>query len=251
MSKRSRAGQGQWEREHARSRQPKRAKRGNGGFGPRPLETISEMKYFDSFLDDDTVNISTSWLDTEVDPATLLTLFVPQEGNDINNRVGRKVCVQSLKIRGMIKVAAQPNLTVPPDGRSVRIIVYMDSQTNAAQSQGEQVMAAPGAAVADLTYSTFMNLANLGRFRILKDLWVSIDNPNVSFDGTNLEANGQLRRFKCNIKFRDSITVNFNATNGGTIADIVDNSFHVIAMRTINAPTTTISYQCRVGYKDR
>jgi len=117
--------------------------------------TVGESKYFDTFLSASAVPESTDWTGTEKDPVTLLTLFAPQEGSDINQRVGRKVSVYKIHLKGYIQTTVTQNsddVFAPP---STRCILYIDQQSNKLQSQGEDIMGAPGAATAPLVASTF------------------------------------------------------------------------------------------------
>ena len=72
---------------------------------PRAIGAInmSEYKYFTSDLINSLVSPSTGWAGGEHDPATANTLFSPTEGNDINNREGRRVAIRGLRIRGIIE----------------------------------------------------------------------------------------------------------------------------------------------------
>ncbi len=229
----------------------------------------SEHKYLDSFLQGAALTSATGWLGTEFDPATDNTLFVPVEGNDINNRVGRKVTLRSLRIRGNISIARQANQTATDAAMHVRMIVYQDMQTNAAQAQGEDLMALPGGATGLLAVNTFQSLNNLGRFKVLKDKIMNIGNPNMVWDGTNVEQNvsfqvfiepgndpdlinsqGLIRPFKITCKFRKPVDIRFNITNGGSVADIIDNSFHLIINASSIELAPVVSYQCRGMYTD-
>lgn len=211
----------------------------------------SEIKYFDSLLDDTAVATSMDWTGTELDPATLNTLFAPTEGSGISNRVGRKVMVKGIRIRGILKYVNEINLTLGVEPTTIRLIMFMDQQTNGTQAQGEQLMQPPATADADLVTLSMMNLGSLGRFRVLKDTTLTVQNPNTTYDGTNIETNGLNRTFKWNVSFKNPIEINFNATNGGTVADIVDNSFHIIAAKGETTSNLILSYYCRTSYIDR
>ncbi len=147
----------------------------------------TEHKYYDDFLSAAALTSATGWLGTEFDPATTNCLFAPQEGNDINNRVGRKVTVKSIRLRGSINVPLQVDQTTADAGSEFRVILVQDMQTNAAQMQGEDLMALPGAATGLLAVNTFQSLNNLGRFKVIKDKTYTLQNPNIVYDGTNLE----------------------------------------------------------------
>lgn len=50
--------------------------------------------------------------------------------------------------------------------------------------------------------------------------------------------------------FRVPIDVHFNATNGGTVADIVDHSLHFICVADTITMVPTVAYYTRVSYKE-
>jgi len=217
----------------------------------RGVYAQGEMKYFDSFLSAAAVAEGTAWTGTELDPATLNTLFCPQEGAAINQRIGRKVKLYKIKIRGFITTAAEPDQADILNAPSVRILLVHDMQTNSTQMQGEEVMATPGGATTALTASVFQNTANFGRFRVLKD---KVYRPSIVTAGTDgastTSQNVSQIPFKYTINYKAGIDVMFNATNGGSVADIVNNSWHVIGTKSNANFVTSISYQCRCCYKE-
>lgn len=210
----------------------------------------SESKYFDSFRQQVAVAEPSSWAGTEIDPATLNTLFCPTEGSDIDNRVGRKVQVYKLAIRGIINtptISDFPDIELAP---SFRIIIFQDKQTNGVQAQGEELMET-AAASTDVVITGFQNRANFGRFKVLKDLVLRPRIITSMTDGTATSSQGvSAIHFKVTVKFKKPVVVKFNATNGGTVGDIVDNSFHMIAVSTSTSFASQLSYTCRGYYKD-
>lgn len=214
---------------------------------------VTERKYYDSYLAPTALSSANTWAGSEIDPAATLCLFAPQEGADINNRIGRKVNIVSIKIRGFIQCASQTAQSSCDYGTSCRVILYVDNQTNAAQAQGEDLMADPGAADPFLCGMTFQNTNNFGRFKSLRDKTYVLQNPAVgrSTDGANVVIqNGLVKNFKLSYRFRKPFSVKFNSTNGGTVADIVDNSLHLIARVSNTGMAPSICYQCRVVYTD-
>lgn len=216
----------------------------------RGWAAAGETKYFDTFLNASALPSATTWAGSMMDPATFLTLCCPVKGTGINNRIGREIEVKKIKIRGNFVVPAQANQTATDAATCMRLLLVQDMQTNAAQMAGETLMADPGAGDSRLTVSTFQNLDSLGRFRVLKDKNFTIQNPNMSFDGTNMEQNGLIVNFKMTHTFKTPVKVRFNATDGGSVADIVDNSFHLVATSAQAGLAPNLSYQCRVSYKD-
>jgi len=214
---------------------------------------ITEHKYYDTELSGGAVNqIITTWASTEEDPTTINTLFAPVMGTNFNQRIGRKVQVKSIRIRGFINVAKQTNQVASNEGTCIRLIIFQDQQTNGTQAQGEQVILSSNdlGSVAGPAISMFQNAENFGRFRVLKDKTYRLQDPNFSWDGTNMEVNGLVIPFKYTFKFRKPVPVQFNQGNAGTIADVVTNSWHVLCAQNDVDLQATVNYKCRVMYVD-
>lgn len=209
----------------------------------------TETKYFDGQRIGITVVADESWAGTEVDLATFNTLFCPAVGAAFNQRIGRKVFLRKLVVRGILQQAAQAAQTGADQGITVRLVLFQDMQTNAVQAQGEELML-PSVAANDIAIPcAFQNPANFGRFRVLKDKTFTIGDANISWNGTNMSQQGINKTFKFVVRFREPVCVSFNNTNGGSVADIVDNSFHMLA----NATTTgdlTLHYNVRGYYSE-
>lgn len=216
----------------------------------RGAAVTGEMKYFDSERTSVAITASTDWTASEYDPATLNTLFVPVVGAGVNQRIGKAVKVIKIKIKGLINIPAQTNQSAADVADVVRIALVQDCQTNAAQCQGEQVFTPPTSATAFQALCAFQNVDNFGRFKVLKDKLIRLPQPIIAFDGTNIEQVGIEIPFKFTYKPRVPIVVRFNATNGGTVADIVDNSWHILASATGVTCAQTIIYNCRTCYKE-
>lgn len=223
-------------------------------FVPRSFgnpRAITERKYYTTGLASTALvnfDAGTTWAGAELDPTTTNCLFAPSTGDDYNNRDGRKVQVLAIKIKGYFRVAAQADATGSDDAALVRLALVCDKQSNATQLNAEDVFG--GIAVASLNVEQFQNPAFFGRFKVMKDKLFILQNPTMSWDGTNIEQSGLVKPFKMNHKFRKPLIVHFNGTNGGTVADIIDNSFHLIGGASNIELAPTIAYQVRVTFID-
>ncbi len=213
---------------------------------------FGEMKYFDTEHSTTAIPASTDWTGTEFPPnvGTPTTIVNPVVGAAINNRIGRKIKVHKIRVKGVINVPAQINITAGDDAALCRLAFVCDSQTNGSQAQGESIFADPTTDTALHAFSSFQSLANLGRFKVIKDKSINLQNPNLSYDGTNMESQGLTIPFKFNVLYRNPVTVSFNATNGGTIADVVDFSWCLYGLCTSAALVPAIVYQARAYYKE-
>lgn len=242
----------------------KRKKTSQGGRrgGPKRLKTrmgftsvartrgaavTGEMKYFDT-AKSGAIPASADWTGTELDPTTFNTLCVPAVGAAINQRIGKQIKVLKIKIRGFVGCAAQTGQAVQDEASYVRLCLYQDTQTNSTQAQGENVMSDGGSAA--LTALSYQNIDNFGRFRMLKDKSFMMQKPSSLWNGTNVLQGGMVTGFKWTINFKKPVVVRFNSTNGGTVADIVDNSFHIIGTTNSATLVPNIHYYSRVCYKE-
>lgn len=220
----------------------------------RGAQVTGEMKYFDSELAATAIAASADWTGTEYDPgvptASQFTLFAPAVGAGINQRIGKSANVHTVKVKGMVHVPAQANQTGADVSSVVRIALVHDTQTNAAQAQGEQIFTDPTTNENQIALCSFQQVNNFGRFKVIKDKLLQMRMPMMSWDGTNIEQQGFSIPFKFTVQYKKPIVVRFNATNGGTVADIVDNSWHIIANTDNATLVPAISYQARVCFKE-
>lgn len=213
-------------------------------------QTISDSHYFDTERTATAIpSVTTGWAGTEMDPNTsaMLTLFAPVEGNDIQNRYARKVFLKKIHIYGSINIPEQTGQAAPEAHTNVRLVLYQDCQTNASNTNVAQLVLLSGAA-SDAIHM-MMSTANFGRFKIWKDKMFTFQNAATSglAAGSTVVQSGLCKNFKMVI--RPNIWVNYNATNGGTVADIVDHSFHLLANADQIGFAPTIRYKVRSVFK--
>lgn len=222
----------------------------------------SEMKYMDGYFGPTAITaITTDWTNTEVNPASTvnlgsaavanpLNLCSPITGAALNNRIGRQIEVKKIKIHGHINVPPQTAQADADSGTKIRLILVQDMQTNGAAMQGEDLMG-PSVPNGSTQVNCFQDPKNFGRFRVLKDKMYQVSDLNIGvLAGPAVIQTGKVINFKMNVNFKQPVRVRFNATNGGTVADVVDNSFHLLAAQINSSYAATLAYYSRVCYKD-
>lgn len=243
----------------------------------RAPKIAGEMKYFDCTRTDNAIVAVTAggpWpAGAMQDPGTTLNLgaaavanplclFAPTVGSALNQRIGRSVLVRKIKVNGQIILPSSVTLATtwqsdaPYPPVKVRILLVQDMQTNATQMTPSALL--NPASDTGSTLVSYQNPNNFGRFRVLKDKYIVLDNTNfthidVPTVDVYVASQGLVRNFKFNINFKIPVKVQFNATNGGTVADIVDNSFHIICASTLDVVSPQvplINYYSRVAYKE-
>jgi len=212
-----------------------------------------EMKYFDCALAQSALVSSASWTATVRDPVltpvvNMNCLFAPTVGTGVNQRIGKACKMLKMKIKGTIIVPAQSNQTATDEGCKVRILLVEDMQTNGSQCDGADLLGTQG--TVQEAINTFQTVNNFGRFRVWKDKSYILENPNGSWDGTNIEIWGLKKQFKFNLNWRNGYNIRFGSGGAGTVGDIVDKSFHIIAMTDNLNLSPAITYCCRVCFKD-
>lgn len=227
------------------------------------LVGTGEMKYFDTEYDATAITAcGATWAaGTLANPtrtinlgdasvATPGTLFAPKVSASLNGRIGRKTYVHKIKVTGGIIVPTQTGQFGVDTATRIRIILVQDKQSNAASMTAAQLM--NGSTTAVNTISSYQNPDNFGRFKVLKEKWFTLADPNIigDFSTGSLIQSSLVRNWKLSYTFKTPVQVDFNATNGGTIADVVDNSFHILIACDNTALAPTANYYSRVTYKE-
>ncbi len=196
-----------------------------------------ELKFFDTEVTN-TV-FSATW--AALEPATTNLTAIAQ-GDGESNRDGRKYTIKSLHIKGFLETAVQESQTAPLSDILVRMVLVHDTQTNGAQLTATQVMDAGG--TDDI--NSFRNLQFTKRFRVLHDKTHRIMRNNTNEGAVNLFASAQTEYpFTINKTFKNGIQVLMSGTTAD-IANVTDNSLHLIAITTSTA--ALMNYQCRVRF---
>lgn len=198
-----------------------------------------ELKAFD--VADTAANFVTS----AGPPTVVSNLNVPINGAELYQRVGRKIYMKSLHLRGTVLNIATAVQDV------LRIIVYYDSQPNAAAPTFANLMQDSNAAAGSTVFSE-INLVNRQRFKILKDhqmITPSCTNTagvltNLAYPQTDNELN-----FDFFIKLKGLESV-FNGTNGGTIADITSGALGFVIISGVTNNSWQLTYSTRLRYYD-
>lgn len=134
-------------------------------------------------------------------------ICIPTLGTDYTNRIGRKITLKSVYIRGYVRteISGAPAAKTVASQQARFMLVY-DDQPNGALPAVTDILNT-------IDTASQLNLNNRDRFRVLKDkCW--------SFDPYLQSASASAQIFNVRIYKKLNVDVTFNATNGGTIADI-------------------------------
>lgn len=174
------------------------------------------------------------------------SLNLIQEGTGPNGRIGREVTLQSVHLRGYMKINS---FNYVPASHYVRIIVYCDTECDGLLPLNTDIIA--NAATAIQPINGYYNLTTISRFVILKDFKVTA-NPASGLYNTNIFQNvpyDSYYPFDCDIT-NLNIPLTFTGT-GATLPDIRNNNIGILAFSTDPAGAVNrLTFQHRIRYKD-
>ena len=201
-----------------------------------------ERKFFDSQTVGDA--FTTTWAAMETATTNLTAMG---QGDEESERDGRKIVIDSIHLRGFVRLAGTELNSDIPESVLCRVVLVLDQQTN-------------GATIAPLTVMdvgqtddllAFRRLDNTQRYNILWDQMFEMTSPSISHFAVDSFSNAEVRKhFTKTVVFNPPMEVNMSGTTTD-IANVKDNNIHVIGISSgqTNA-TVTLDYQCRVRFRD-
>lgn len=210
-----------------------------------------EHKFIDYTFGATTISNAAALTAGECDPATVNCLSAVAIGDNHQSRDGKKIVLESILIRGKLQRGAYENFLTPYTAinHSVFVALVLDTQTNGAQLNSEDVYINPSATQAGICLPVRNRLFS-GRFRILKCEVFKVAYETLSTnDATHASAHATTTHFDWFLPFKNGLHINFNAGTTADVANVVDNSLHVIAFTDCTTFVPTLLYNARVGYQ--
>lgn len=203
-----------------------------------PVQPKAELKCLDTGVSQAFANIAA--------PPTFVCLNPVTVGAEIYQRTGRKTYNKSLHLKGMVYPA---NGTPSGEPAFLRLVLLYDSQANAANPAIATVFKDTNAVAATNVFSE-LNLDNRERFKVLREWkWYMGRTTNVTNLGqAQLEDGSQCLIIDEFVKLKRIETI-FNATNGGTIADIQSGSLLLVPM--CDSVSTSAAWVCTLSARLR
>lgn len=240
MPKRKRAIRRNSRRTSKNSRVVKRYRKSPvGPYGYRTPVGKFEKKVYD--VDATTIQVNTT--------GDVRLLCVPVLGTDFTQRIGRRIRIRSVYIRGFIcPESAQTAITTGGNetlAQQGRMILVLDRQPNAT------VMT-----IAQLLKQAFsfsqLNLDNRDRFKVIADKTFQFQNSTKAAQASPTLIGTYGSNYRIKLFKKLNIPVQFNSTNGGTIADISSNALYMVWIGSQAAGTTDLnaSLTTRVRFDD-
>jgi len=195
-----------------------------GGWA-NPSRMIGELKFTDVGTRSDNITASVSTFTT---PGGVFLLNGLAPGSSANQRIGRKVVMKSVYLRGYFAMGATST-----GGSPFRVLVVYDKQANATAFATTDVLVQDDFRAAN-------NISNRDRFVVLADRM-------VDYIGTGDKTVAHFEIFK-----KINLETMFNAGSAGSIGDITSGSIYVMFAQTgfIATAPATVNWFSRVRYTD-
>jgi len=172
-------------------------------------------------------------------------LSCPAQGDTEQSRDGKRIVIDSLVIKGHVHLNENAGAAVI-DSAKVFVAVILDTQTNGAQLDSESVFKNTTGQLSSAV-EPLKNLLFGSRFRILKSQLFDLT-PSGAAAAGNIAWAGVQRQFDWYIPFKGGLPVNLNAGTTADVANVIDNSLHVVAFSTLNG-TCEIAYNSRIRFQ--
>jgi len=166
------------------------------------------------------------------------TLIGLSEGNTDSTRIGNRITVKSVMLRGNANLPVTAAST--DTSQIVRIIVYLDRQANGAT-------AAVGDILASADYRSFNNLDNSDRFRTLAETTIDLKLSGAT-ETAGAYTYGETKK---SFFLKAKLNLDFKYKgNAGSVADLSGNNIGVLVISETDA-LGTVGYIARVRYTDQ
>jgi len=205
-----------------------------------------EKKFYDTALGDTAIAADTGLASGEYDPSATSMISTPTQGDGEQQRDGKRITIDSLILKGHVVRPATEAAADPLESQKVFVAVVLDTQSNGAQMDSEACFKSL-AASARFNCEPLKNLLSGSRFRILKSQVFDLTPIGLTGAVATYAFGGVQREFDWYIPFKGGLPVNFNAGTTASIANVVDNSIHVIAFST--ATGNFIGYNARIRFQ--
>lgn len=217
------------------------ANRRTGGF------VDVENKFLDSELAYTAVTTSWAALNPTGTGCTN-SISVPSQGDGESERDGRVYYIKSVHVKGFVKIDTGEDAIAPITPLHVRVIVYWDTQTNAAEATATDIMDAGGGS----DVLAFRNLQNSKRFIVLYDETMHITPDLVNNGASNAFSwNQATTPFVFNKLFKKPIKVRCKGT-AANVSSVADNNIGIAAVTEdglVGGPDPEITYQARIRFQ--
>lgn len=238
MPKRTRAQAG-FKRKMRRPKRPRRTYAGS-------LVPLASRGYRLNATERKVFDIASTGYQVDSAGGLVTLLCIPQLGTDMTERIGRKILIKSIYIKGRVCTRASleaANILVAPQWAQISIVVDM---------QPNGLPPAIGDIYTAISSVSHINLNNRDRFKVLKVKQYALGPYQKDLTATMAIGFASQQTYSVKMYKRCNIETIFNATNGGTIADITSGALYMVTQSSSpNGQEANFTLATRVRFSDK
>lgn len=189
-----------------------------------------ELKFLDCAWNGVALASSTDGSGGELQPSSGCTnaISVPAQGDGESQRDGRKFCIKSVYVNGIISTAQLQDHTDAEDLLGYWFALVLDTQANGATLVSENVYLNPSTSAISILPQPLRNLQNSTRYRILDSKFIGPGGAYGITDGTATASVSNQVSPKVTLSWKGSINVDTTGTTAN-VSSCADNAIHVLA----------------------
>lgn len=189
-----------------------------------------ESKFLDCAWNGVSISTSTDGSGGELQPSSGCTsaISVPSQGDGESQRDGRKYCITSAWVSGIVSTSAVSDQADVLDNVGYYFALVLDTQANGATVNSEDVYLNPATVASAMLPQPLRNLQNSKRFRILATQYVA---PGGTYAFNDAAATGSVSPMeapKVNLSWNGKVFCECSGTTAN-ISSATDNALHVVA----------------------
>ncbi len=204
-----------------------------------------ETKFYDQKLVAKALIATADGSGIETDPSATILLNTTTQGDGEQQRDGRRMIMKSIFVTGTVTIPPAGDQTVNESVPNISIWMVLDTQTNGATIVSENVFLNPTADGQGAT-SLLRNLQFSSRFKILAKTNFTMPTPSTAGDSTNFDQQGVTRKWSMYVDLKNLPVLFSNTTE--TVANITDNSLHILASATSTTMGPVLTYNSRLRF---
>lgn len=181
----------------------------------------------------------------EIDP-TDNALNAMAQGPAEDERLGKRIVVKSIQVTGIVeRVGGSDVAATVKTGAEIFLAIVLDTQSNGATINSEDVWTNPSAST-NMAVGLLRNMEQIKRFKIIKHWKFRLPVQAGFWDGGVQIRDSVHHRWHTYKKVNIPILFKNNAAAG--IANIVDNSLHLVGFTTDNSSIYKYEYNSRIRF---
>lgn len=199
------------------------------GFFGRFSGPGGEKKFFDTDITDAAVAAGMTFHNLTI---------VPQDNTE-NGRVGRKITIRNIHVKGSLVMA--PATVATNTANIIKYMIVQDTQTNGAQFGATDLLEGD-------VIDEYRNLANQTRFKVLASKYCYLNAGGAAASGAAFVFSQDAKWFKFNKRVQIPIEYD-NSSTDGAITSVRTNNIYLVS-QSINGTGVAAAGNVRIRYTD-